>query len=180
MSGSIEADPERVYLGLGSNLGESGRLIEEATQELGRLLIEMRVSRLYRTLPRDDENQPVFVNAVVEGGYRFSPRMLLEGIQDIENEFGRRRDPQRPKGPRSLDIDILLFGSRIIDDADLTVPHPRMGERMFVLVPLLELTPSLREPHTRRPYADFAEKLNAQGIYYISLKDYSDILSWEG
>ncbi|WP_394706916.1 2-amino-4-hydroxy-6-hydroxymethyldihydropteridine diphosphokinase [Marispirochaeta sp.] len=168
-----------VYLGLGSNSGDSEVTIRQAALETGSFLREMVLSSIYRTLPRDDENQPLFQNAVCTGLTRKSPLELLMLVQAIEKKHGRRRDPHRPKGPRTLDIDILLYGNEIISRENLVVPHPRMTERKFALVPMLELDPLLKEPGTGIFYAEYARSLEAQGIYYISLNHYSTTLSWE-
>jgi 2-amino-4-hydroxy-6-hydroxymethyldihydropteridine diphosphokinase len=132
------------------------------------------------THPRDDDNQPFFVNAVLKGRFQGVPLELLARLQEIELRYGRLRDPERPKGPRSLDIDILLFGDSKVNLPELKIPHPRMKERKFALVPLLELDPLIAEPGTGRRYADCTALLEEQGIYFLSLKDYSDSLAWEG
>lgn len=168
-----------MYLGLGSNSGDSEKNIRQAVAETGLFLMDSVLSSMYRSLPRDDENQPLFLNAVCTGLTRKKPPELLMLIQEIENKHGRRRDPKRPKGPRTLDIDVLLYGNEIIRSKTLIVPHPRMTERKFVLVPLLELDPLLKEPGTGISYGDYARNLKAQGIYYISLNHYSTTLSWE-
>mgnify|MGYP002355625005 FL=1 len=93
------------------------------------------------------------------------PGQLLGAVQGIEAQFGRDRSKERSKGPRTLDIDILLFGNEIIDQPDLYVPHPGMTERAFVLVPLLELEPDIRIPGTDRTYASFMPSVSGQGIY---------------
>jgi len=168
-----------VYLGLGSNTGDSPDILRRAVAELSALFSKSRVSSFFVTRPRDDVDQPDFVNAVFSGVTDKRALEVLRIVQILEEKFGRRRDPDRPKGPRTLDIDILLYGSLRVHSPDLEIPHPRMRERKFVLVPLLELDPLLREPETGIYYGDYAAKLEDQGIYYISLNHYSTTLSWE-
>ncbi len=103
---------------------------------------------------------------------------LLSLIQKIESDSGRVRNPLRPKGPRTLDLDILLYGNSIISTDRLTIPHPRMHLRKFVLIPLLELSPQLRDPVSNTTYAEMAENLPDQGIYFLTMNEYSGSLSW--
>ena len=175
--GSFEG--HRVYLGLGSNTGDSEGILQGAVRELKAHFRDPRVSPFFRTRPRDDLHQPDFINAVFSGLTDIHPYEILQITQDLENRHGRLRDPDRPKGPRTLDIDILLYGNLQIHGPDLEIPHPRMKERKFVLVPLLELDPLLREPETGIYYGEYAAGLEDQGIYYISLNHYSTTLSWE-
>lgn len=124
-----------------------------------------RLSRLWASKARYVEDQPDFLNAVLCGDTELSPRELLEIINRIEAQLGRDRSAVVPKGARTIDIDILLYGSRIIAEADLVVPHPGMRERKFVLLPLLELSPGLQDPVSGRPFEDFLAELPPQGIY---------------
>lgn len=106
-----------------------------------------RVSSVYETEPVGVRNQPWFLNVVVEGETELFPVQLLERMQAIEIRLGRRRPAEQ--GPRTMDIDILLYGDFRIERRDLTVPHPRLSERRFVLEPLVELAPELRHPVSR-------------------------------
>lgn len=124
----------------------------------------MRVSSLYVTKPREYFDQPDFYNAVATGEFRGSPRELLAIIGSIEKKWGRDRTREIPKGPRTLDIDIELFGNIQIREPDLIIPHERMGERQFVLVPLLELLPDSADPVTGEPFRVIAERLPDQGV----------------
>jgi len=110
-------------------------------------------------------DQPDFLNVVVAGDTELGPMELLERLQAIEAEFGRDRSRERHKGPRTLDIDILLHGSTIMQTAALTLPHPGIAERAFVLVPLLELEPGLRYPVSGILLSSFLESVGGQGIY---------------
>lgn len=138
----------RVFVGLGSNQGDSFRLLQRAQTALDALprTVVRRCSHFYRTAPVGQLDQPDFINAVVELETTLEPRALLRAMQSIENDLGRSRDPGRRWGPRTIDLDLLLFGQSVVHEPDLTVPHPRMGERAFVLEPLAELAPDLDIP----------------------------------
>ncbi len=127
--------------------------------------MEFRLSPLYRSAPRHVLDQPEFWNAAASGLWPGGPYALLARIHDIETAFGRNRAAERPKGPRTLDIDILLFGEFVLDDPELSVPHPLLRERLFALAPLLDLEPALRDPRTGFAYAEFAARLGDQGVY---------------
>ena len=158
---------ERVYLGLGSNVGDSERTIRNAFLELQALLGEARLSSLWLSKPMYVEEQPDFINAVATGVTDLSPRGLLAAVHAIEASFGRDRSLERSKGPRRLDIDILLYGSRIISELDLVIPHKGLKERQFALLPLLELDRSLVDPEDGQPYSTLAATLPSQGIYLL-------------
>lgn len=138
-----------VYLGLGSNLGDRRQNLSDAVQRLSAPEVNvLRESSVYETEPRDLTDQPWFLNQVVEVETSLFPRQLQKRLQKIERELGRK--PTVPKGPRLIDLDILLFGGVLVSTPDLQIPHPRMNERRFVLEPLAELTPDLRHPGTKR------------------------------
>ncbi len=144
---------KRVYLGLGSNLGDRRAHLERALGEMRALGIEvLRVSSLYESEPVDWSEQPWFLNCVVEAETEHMPRQLLHKLQCIELRLGRRRSARR--GPRTIDIDILLFGEHVMDTEELTIPHPRLARRRFVLEPLRELAADLRHPLSRRTMAE--------------------------
>ncbi len=134
-----------VYLALGSNLGDRVAHLRKALERLE--AAEVRIasrSSVYETEPRDLRDQPWFLNIVLEGETALFPMQLLARIQTIERELGRQR--RTPKGPRTIDIDILLYGRSVIHASALDVPHPRLVERRFVLEPLAEIAPDLRHP----------------------------------
>jgi 2-amino-4-hydroxy-6-hydroxymethyldihydropteridine diphosphokinase len=137
-----------VYLSLGSNVGDRAANLRAALERLSPLLSEMRVSPVYETEPVDYAAQGWFLNLVVEGKTDLFPKLLLARTARIERELGRVRTVA--KGPRTIDIDILLYGSSVVSATDLEIPHPRMAERRFVLAPLADLAPELRHPVTRR------------------------------
>jgi 2-amino-4-hydroxy-6-hydroxymethyldihydropteridine diphosphokinase len=136
---------KQAFLSLGSNLGDREAHLLEALDRLEAAGIHiLRQSSIYETEPQDLPHQPWFLNIVVEVETELFPRLLLARAQAIELGMGRRREVS--KGPRPIDIDILLFGNFIIGTRELQVPHPRMSERRFVLEPLAELAPDLRHP----------------------------------
>jgi 2-amino-4-hydroxy-6-hydroxymethyldihydropteridine diphosphokinase len=138
-----------VYLGLGSNLGDRAANLDEALRRLGDTGVSVRrVSSRYETAPRDVVDQPWFLNMVAEAETRLFPRQLLRAVLRMERDMGRVR--QIAKGPRLIDIDILLYGSAIVRAPELEIPHPRMQERRFVLEPLAELAPGLKHPVLRK------------------------------
>ena len=131
------------YVGIGSNLGEPRRQVVEAFAELD-LLPHTRVvkkSSLYRTAPMGHAEQPDYINAVAQLETSLPAERLLAELQELEARHGRERS--FPNAPRTLDLDILLFGNATIQSGALTVPHPRLHERAFVLKPLLEIAPEL-------------------------------------
>lgn len=152
-----------VYLSLGSNLGDRERNLRDAVGLLAEPSLRvLRVSSFYETEPLEVPDQRWFLNAVVEAETDFFPRQLLARIQRIEQQLGRRR--LKPKGPRTIDIDILFYGGAVIDADELQVPHPRLGERRFVLEPLAELAPELRHPVTRRTVAEMLHDVAGQQV----------------
>ena len=142
-----------VYLSLGSNVGERDKHLATAIDALGEHGVSVtRQSSIYETEPVDLERQQWFLNCVVEAETELLPRQLLHALREIENAMGRRRLVRR--GPRVIDLDILLFGSSTIQAPDLEVPHPRMMERRFVLVPLAEIAPEIRHPTANKNIAE--------------------------
>jgi len=158
----------KVYLSLGSNIGDRADHLARALELLRAAGVKIaRVSSLWDTEPREYTHQPRFLNQVVEAETALFPRQLLQLVRRIEKELGRRRIVA--KGPRTIDIDILLFDNFIIDTADLHVPHPRMHERRFVLAPLAELAPDLKHPVTRETVGDMLAAVRDQGARKIEL-----------
>lgn len=144
MSEIDRSDPEAlVYLSLGSNQGHSRRLLEEAVRALGDLPHTRVIARssLYRTAPVGYADQPDFLNQVVALRTTLAPHDLLDATQGLERAAGRERGVRW--GPRTLDIDLLWYDGIRVDDERLQLPHPRLGDRRFVLEPLAELAPGL-------------------------------------
>jgi 2-amino-4-hydroxy-6-hydroxymethyldihydropteridine diphosphokinase len=138
----------KAYVGLGSNLGEREALIRLALEQLAGLPETTlgRVSSLYDTAPVGELDQPNFLNAVAAVETDLTARQLLWNLLLIERRLGRVRTPQTRYGPRTIDLDLLLFGDLILEEPELTVPHPELARRAFVLVPLVELEPTLVHP----------------------------------
>jgi 2-amino-4-hydroxy-6-hydroxymethyldihydropteridine diphosphokinase len=135
------------FLSLGSNLGDRAALLNTALNRLETEGVRIaRRSSIHETEPQDYLNQPKFLNIAVQVETNLTPQELLAAIQKIETELGRQRTI--PKGPRTIDIDILFYANEIIATPDLEIPHPRLTERRFVLDPLSEIAPDLHHPAT--------------------------------
>jgi 2-amino-4-hydroxy-6-hydroxymethyldihydropteridine diphosphokinase len=134
------------YIGLGANLGDAADSVTAAMLALGELPHTRLLARsaLYRSAPVGYADQPDFINAVAAIETDLAPHALLDGLLAIEHRFGRERSFRN--APRTLDLDLLLYGDVVLHDARLTVPHPRMVERAFVLLPLAEIAPDLALP----------------------------------
>jgi 2-amino-4-hydroxy-6-hydroxymethyldihydropteridine diphosphokinase len=142
-----------IYLSLGSNLGDRAANLERAFAALPEAGVRaLRRSSLYETEPVDFLAQPWFLNFVVEAEAFLMPRQLLHALQGIERAFGAGK--RVPRGPRVIDLDILLYASSVIRTEEMEIPHPRMAQRRFVLVPLAELAPGLRHPVLRSTIAE--------------------------
>jgi len=136
---------EVVYLSLGSNLGDREKNLREAMGNLDSAGVHvLKVSSLYETEPVDLREQPWFLNCVVQGETKIPALELLRALREIESRMGSKK--LVAKGPRLIDIDILLYGDETIVTPELQVPHPRMLQRRFVLVPLAEIAPQMRHP----------------------------------
>ena len=134
-----------VFLGLGGNLGDRRETMRSAVEAIREVIDDVRVSSLYESAAWGVTDQPAFLNAVVRGRTTLKPLDLLDAMQAIENDLGRVREQHW--GPRLIDIDILLYGSAVIDEPRLQVPHPYMTQRGFVLRPLADLAAGLTLPN---------------------------------
>lgn len=146
--GSAAAQASEVFVALGSNLGDRAATLRRAAAELDRLpgtRLE-RLSRFMETPPEGPPGQGPYLNAAAQLRSELPPRRLLEALLEIERSHGRLRDPQQRHGPRTLDLDLLLHGDLVLAEPGLTLPHPRLHERRFVLAPLAEIAPRLRHP----------------------------------
>lgn len=153
----------RFFLGLGSNLGDRAAYLERALSALKAPDLRItRVSPVYETAPVGLTDQPAFLNAVAEGLTSISAERLLHRCGYIEEALKRRRDI--PNGPRTIDIDILLYGDERIHSGELEVPHPRYRERRFVLQPLADLEPGLRDPETHRTVEEMLAETTDQVV----------------
>ena len=137
--------PEIVFLSLGSNVGDREKNLRAAIAALPELGVQIKkVSPIYETEPVDLLEQPWFLNCVVEGETTVPPAALLRELRELERRMGSKKPV--PRGPRLIDLDILVYGGQTIDSPELQVPHPRMHLRRFVLAPLAEIAPDLKHP----------------------------------
>lgn len=153
----------RAYLGLGANLGDPVQMLIEAVHALSAVdgITVSRCSSLYRTSPVGKTDQPDFINMVVRVETTLPPEQIMTRLLDIERRLGRVRTDRW--GPRTIDIDLLVYGQSTIETESLTVPHPRMLSRRFVLVPLMEIAPDLKVPGTSKSLQEFLNLTEDQG-----------------
>jgi 2-amino-4-hydroxy-6-hydroxymethyldihydropteridine diphosphokinase len=155
-----------VYLGLGANIGNREANLRTALRDLTRMARVEAVSSLYETDPIGSVPQPAFYNAACRIETGLEPESLLRFLKSVEHEIGRR--PSRPAGgPRPIDLDILLYEDRVLQSQDLTIPHPRLAERAFVLVPLAEIAPGVRHPMREQTIAELAAAVGEAGVRLI-------------
>ena len=163
-----------VAVSLGSNLGDRVSRIEDAVRALRRELEDLEISSLYETMPIGLEDQPLFLNACCTGTTRLTPHQLLSQLQDAEGAAGRDRCGPR-FGPRTLDLDLLLYDDQVIEDGDLVVPHARLRERGFVLIPLEEIASDWIVPASQEKPAEsvgsLAGRVGMRGIRRIGALD---------
>ena len=148
------------YIGLGSNLGDSVGNLRAAVDMVREIAVDIRQSPMYRTAPQGFSNQPPFYNAVCRVATGLTPYELMERLLRIESEIGRRRTFRN--APRLLDLDILLFGRRVLNAPPVILPHPGMAERLFVLKPLADIAPQLKHPVNGLTVAEMLRRLPAQ------------------
>lgn len=155
------------YLSLGSNSGDRGAALQEAIRLLDAPDLQVRrVSSIWETEPQERRDQPWFLNLVLKAETSLMPRQLLARVQKIERQLGRKR--LAPKGPRTMDIDILLYGKFVIESPELVVPHLKLAERRFVLEPMCELAPELRHPVLRRTMRELLAGTLGQAVRRIN------------
>lgn len=153
---------ENVFIALGSNLGDRLQNLARARELMSEFIKINTESSVYETPPWGVLEQPRFLNQVIRGSTTLAPLRLLYQLKRIEQEMGRVKSARY--GPRIIDLDILLYGDRVIEYKRLQVPHPRMRERAFVLVPLVEIAPHLNLPGETRPVIELLTKLDQTGI----------------
>lgn len=155
--------PKTVYLALGSNVGDREQNLARALEGLQQAGVRVNVrSSIYETEPQDVLEQPWFLNMAVECETELFPLRLLSVSQEIERSLGRQRRVR--SGPRTIDIDVLLIGEALMETQELTIPHPRMNERRFVLEPLVEIAPELRDPKTGERFAELLRTVGGQRV----------------
>lgn len=163
--------PNTAYIGLGSNLGDRVAYLRSGVNAIQHLGDSMSVSSVYESEPFgvSDEQQPMYLNMAVSIETKLAPEQLLAELVDIEQVNGRVR--VRRNESRTLDLDVLMFGDEILDTPDLTVPHPRMHERTFVMLPLAEITPDSVHPVLQRTMSEIAAGLSCQDVRCIGSLD---------
>jgi 2-amino-4-hydroxy-6-hydroxymethyldihydropteridine diphosphokinase len=151
---------DRVAVALGSNLGDRRAHLDYASTSLRAVLANLVVSTYYETIPAGvAAPQPLYLNAAAVGDTTLTPRALLDALLTIERERGRERP--HPNAPRTLDLDLILFGDLVVEEPALIVPHPRFRERRFVLEPLDEIAPGVRDPVTGKTASELLAALGS-------------------
>lgn len=151
-----------IYLSLGSNLNDRFANLRRAVDGLQQFITITAISPVFATEPWGETKQPPFLNVCVAAVGTIAPHDLLERIKKIEQEMGR--EPSRHWGPRLIDIDILFYDKLVIDDENLTIPHPHIAERAFVLAPLAVIIPDFRHPQTGVSVQEMLEKVDLSGV----------------
>ncbi len=169
-----------LYLSLGSNTGISEHIIVSAIRKISKRLEINGISSLYKSKAVLFRNQPDFYNCALRLKTEVEPLDGLRYLQSVEADFGRNRLIEIPKGPRRLDIDMIIYGRRSLKSNDLTLPHCDYRNRKFVLLPLLEIEPGLSDPVTSLPVSYYLERLESdkdQGIYLHQSALYNELIS---
>ena len=146
-----------VYLSLGSNVGDRQGNLTRAIAEMAKIGTVQKRSALYETEPMEVTDQPWFLNMAVELETELMPKQFIAAVLDIERSMGRKRT--KKKGPRAIDIDVVLFGKSIIEMQGLMVPHPAMHQRRFVLEPMAEIAPEVRHPVYKKTMRELRDAL---------------------
>ncbi len=152
----------RVFIALGSNLGDRARNLQAGIDALHPAVEVRAASPIYETDPWGYADQPAFLNQVVEGDTGLNPKALLAALKSIEIDLGRR--PTFRYGPREIDLDLLLYDDWILDMDEIVIPHPGLSERAFVLLPLADLAPDLLHPTLGRSISELLSEIDASGV----------------
>lgn len=150
-----------IYLALGSNLGDRMGNLKSAVERLSQKMTIKKLSSVYETEPVYYEEQPLYLNAVLSAVTELEPFDLLRFVKSIESDLGRQ--PSFRNAPRLIDIDIVFYSDRVVQTAELIIPHPRIAERAFVLAPLAEIAPELVHPVTHEKVEDLLAMVNGLG-----------------
>ncbi|MCL2704909.1 MAG: 2-amino-4-hydroxy-6-hydroxymethyldihydropteridine diphosphokinase [Spirochaetaceae bacterium] len=163
-----------VYIGVGSNIGNREDNIAKAFLLLNKYFLSLETASLYESKALYYKDQPDFLNTVFKGIIKENrtPEQILSLLLKTENSLGRERCEALPKGPRNIDLDLLLFENHIINKENLIIPHPGITERLFVLLPLLEFDKNLKDPSTVEKYDKFLNSLEKEGIYFYKSNRY--------
>jgi 2-amino-4-hydroxy-6-hydroxymethyldihydropteridine diphosphokinase len=156
------------YIAFGSNVGDRAQALSSASDRLGRLGRVVARSSVYETEPVGYRDQPAFLNAVLALDTQLEPLPLLQALLAIERELGRDRSHGVTNGPRTVDLDLLLIGDSVVAQEALTLPHPALAERRFVLAPLAEIAPQLRHPQSNQTMAELLALLPDEGENSVS------------
>lgn len=149
---------ETAYISIGSNLGDREKYSRQAIEGISEFAKVTAVSAFYETEPVGFEDQPQFINSVAEIETELSPHGLLEKLRSVENKLGRVRETKW--GPRTIDLDIIFYGNEVLNDPDLTIPHPEAHKRRFVLEPLEEIAPTFEHPVLKQSITELLASLN--------------------
>jgi 2-amino-4-hydroxy-6-hydroxymethyldihydropteridine diphosphokinase len=160
-----------VYLGLGSNLGDRKENLNKALDYLSQRLRVTGKSSVYDTEPMENMEQPHFLNMVCQAKTMLKPEDLLVLARGIESKLGRV--PGKPNSPRTIDIDILFYGDKVVNTPELTIPHPKITQRAFVLVPLAEIAPELVHPVNKKTVKEMLKEIKkgVQGVLKLEGKE---------
>jgi len=154
------------YLCLGSNLGNKSRNLERAIEAMPPYVEALLVSSIYETAPWGYTDQPAFLNQIVKAGTDLTPHQLLAEVKWIESKLDRQ--PTFRYGPRSIDVDILLYDELVLTTEKLTIPHPRLAERAFALVPLAEIAPDLVHPVLKKTIKELLSSIDRSDVRPVS------------